>query len=226
MLNWKALVATLGVAGLGLGVVATGGPAAQAQQQATPTATQSTQPTQSMQSTSGGQGPMAQRSGMRQQFYTEFTAALAKELGNNTTSDEADAAIRKALMSMIDAHVADGTFTYGQGEALKTLIATSQAPLAPGLLVGMGMGPGGYMNGEHGYSPGEQGGIHPGGWQNGQQGSSGSEQNGKKGSGGGWQNGKQGSSGNEQTGRQSQSHGQTNSRQKSDGDTDDQNASG
>jgi hypothetical protein len=214
MLNWKALVATLGVAGLGLGVVAAGGSVAQAQQQATPAAAQSTQATQA---TSGGQGPMAQRTGMRQQFYTEFTAALAKELGNNTTSDQADAAVRKALMSMVDAHVADGTFTYGQGEALKLLIATSQAPLGPVLPVGMGMGPGGFMNGEHGYGPGEQGGMYPGGWQNGQQGSGGTEQNGK-----------QGASGNEQNGRQSQSqsHGQTTSRQKSDGDADDQNASG
>jgi hypothetical protein len=137
-LDRKSFVMSLGVAGLGL--VATGvgsGSRALAQDAATPAA-----------GTTAGQ--TATRETMRQELYTEFTQALASEL-NITNADEVDAAIRKAIMSVIDAHVSDGMLTQGQAEALKTIVATAEAPIAPGFF-----GPGGgmFMHGEHGMAEG------------------------------------------------------------------------
>src|SRR5690242_5720796 len=90
---------------------------------------------------------------MRSEMYADFTEALATELGN-TTADDVDAAIRKAIMSLIDAHVSDDELTKGQAEALKVIVATTDVPIMPGFM-GMGLGPGpgmgmGMMHGGHG----------------------------------------------------------------------------
>ena len=100
---------------------------------------------------------------MRTQMYGDFTAALATELGS-TTADDVDAAIRKAIMSLIDAHVSDEELTKGQAEALKVIVATTDVPIMPAFMgMGMGMGPGmGMMHGGmmHGGMPGD---MMPGG---------------------------------------------------------------
>jgi hypothetical protein len=70
----------------------------------------------------------------RAEIYAEFTAALAAELGISD-ADEVDAAIRIAMMSVVDARVEEGHLTEGQAEALKFLIATSDVPVPA-----MGMG--------------------------------------------------------------------------------------
>lgn len=137
-LDRKSFVTSLGVAGLGL--VATGlgsGPRALAQSAATPEA-----------GTTAGQ--TTTRETMRQELYKEFTQALATEL-KISNADEVDAAIRKAIMSVIDAHVSDSTLTQGQAEALKTIVATAEAPIAPGFF-----GPGGgmFMHGDRGPAEG------------------------------------------------------------------------
>ena len=86
----------------------------------------------------------------RTELYAAFTDALATELGN-TTADDVDAAIRTAIMSLIDAHVSDDGLTKGQAEALKVIVATTDVPIMPGFMgmgMGMGMGPGmGMMHG-------------------------------------------------------------------------------
>jgi hypothetical protein len=87
----------------------------------------------------------------RFEAYNQFTKALADELGINDP-DKVDAAIRIAMMSVIDSHVGDGMLTKGEAEALKFLIATSDVPLPPGL--GFGMGPGRFFIATHG------GGMH------------------------------------------------------------------
>jgi hypothetical protein len=159
-LDRKAFVTRLGAAGLGLGLalgVGRGGPAV-AQTEATPPAGTTTAgpagPT-------GSKGPMEQRLEMRQELYTEFTAALAKEL-NIANPDDVDAGIRKAMMAVVDSKVTDGTLTAGQGEAIKTLIATAEAPIAPGL--GFGPGPVAIMHGgpEGGCGMGPSRGMGPG----------------------------------------------------------------
>lgn len=85
---------------------------------------------------------------MRTEMYADFTEALAAELGN-TTADDVDAAIRTAIMSLIDAHVSDDELTRGQAEALKVIVATTDVPIVPGFMgMGIGMGPGmGMMHG-------------------------------------------------------------------------------
>jgi hypothetical protein len=85
---------------------------------------------------------------MRTEMYADFTEALATELGN-TTADDVDAAIRKAIMSLIDAHVSSDELTNGQAEALKVIVATTDVPIIPGFM-GMGLGPGMGMGGMHG----------------------------------------------------------------------------
>ena len=129
-LNRKAFVTTLGAAGLGLGMAAAGGPPAMAQESATPAAAPALDP-----SAPHSMGPLDEWMQMRTEFYQDFTAALADELGG-TNADEVDAAIRKAMMTVIDSRKDDGTLTYGQAEALKTLVATSDAPLGPGMMFG------------------------------------------------------------------------------------------
>jgi hypothetical protein len=71
----------------------------------------------------------------RVELYDEFTQALADELGIDN-SDDVDAAIRIAMMSVIDSHVEDGMLTKGKAEALKVLVATADVPIAPGFMVG------------------------------------------------------------------------------------------
>jgi len=85
---------------------------------------------------------------MREELYAEFTAALADELGISN-SDEVDAAIRVAMMTMVDARVDDGLLTAGQAEALKVLIATSDMPLSPGPM--FGPPPGAFLRGGLGF---------------------------------------------------------------------------
>jgi hypothetical protein len=153
-LDRKRFVTALGTAGLGLGLIAaaTGSvPGALAQDAATPALAQAESET--------GEGEVRERlrSGeMREELYAEFTAALADELGIGN-SDEVDAAIRVAMMTVVDARVDDGLLTAGQAEALKTLIATSDVPLGPGPM--FGPPPGAFMRGGHG--PGEEGRFFP-----------------------------------------------------------------
>jgi hypothetical protein len=150
----KALVTTLGTAGLGLGlIVATtgGAPGASAQETSTPVIAQD--------DSGSGEGDVRVRlrsDEKREELYAEFTAALADELGIGN-SDEVDAAIRVAMMTVVDARVDDGLLTAGQAEALKTLIATSDVPLGPGPM--FGPPPGAFMRGGHG--PGEEGRFLP-----------------------------------------------------------------
>lgn len=133
-LDRKRFVTSLGVAGLGLVAAGLGSRSrALAQDAATPAAGAATTQTTT-------------REAMRQQLYKEFTEALATEL-KISNADEVDAAIRKAIMSVIDAHVSDGVLTQGQAEALKTIVATAEAPIAPGFF---GPGAGMFMRGEHG----------------------------------------------------------------------------
>jgi hypothetical protein len=153
-LDRTALVRTLGTAGLGLGLIVTaagGVPGALAQEVSTPAVAQ--------EEGALGEGDVRERlrSGeMREELYAEFTAALADELGI-ANSDEVDAAIRVAMMTVVDARVDDGLLTVGQAEALKTLIATSDVPLGPGPM--FGPPPGAFMHGIHG--PGEEGRFFP-----------------------------------------------------------------
>ena len=137
-MNRKEFVATLGAAGLGLAAVAAGGaPLVRAQESSTP-AVDDGEP--------GAQGPLADRLEMRQELYASFTAALADELGVGS-ADEVDAAIRIAMMSVIDSQVDEGFLTFGQAEALKSLVATADVPLGPGF----GGAPHGvFMRGRHG----------------------------------------------------------------------------
>ena len=141
----KAFVTTLGTAGLGLGLIVSavgGAPGALAQDTATPALAQN--------QSGSGQDEVREplRSGqIREEVYAEFTAALADELGIGN-ADEVDAAIRVAMMTVVDARVDDGLLTIGQGEALKTLIATSDVPLGPGPM--FGPPPGAFIRGGHG----------------------------------------------------------------------------
>jgi hypothetical protein len=153
-LDRKTFVTTLGAAGLGLGLIVTtaGSPAnVMAQDVATPA------PTQEESVAEDGEIRDQLRSGeMREELYAEFTTALASELGIGN-SDEVDAAIRVAMMTVVDARVDDGLLTAGQAEALKTLIATSDVPLGPGPMF---MPPhGAFMRGGHG--PGDEGRFFP-----------------------------------------------------------------
>ena len=137
-LGRKAFVTTLGAAGLGLGITATGARAALAQEELSPpTCPHDAHMAMPMPMPM----PMAMCDGtmpmddahlqLRTAFYTAFTAALAEAWGG-TSGDEVDAAIRQAMMSLIDARQSDAFLTYGQAEALKILIATTDAPLCPG----------------------------------------------------------------------------------------------
>lgn len=143
-LNRKAFVTTLGTAGLGLGLMvaaAGGAPNAMAQEASTPALAQDeTVP-------ADGEPRERLRSGeAREELYAEFTAALADELGIGS-SDEVDAAVRVAMMTVVDARVDEDLLTVGQAEALKTLIATSAVPLDPGSV--FGPPPGAFMRGMH-----------------------------------------------------------------------------
>jgi hypothetical protein len=145
-LDRKGFVTTLGAAGLGLGLIvaaAGGAPGALAQEVSTPALAQDEA------GTAESDVRVRLRSGeLREELYGEFTAALADELGAGN-ADEIDAAIRVAMMTVVDARVDDGLLTVGQAEALKTLIATSDVPLGPGPM--FGPPPGAFMRGGHGF---------------------------------------------------------------------------
>jgi hypothetical protein len=122
-LDRKAFVTTLGAAGLGLGMTAaTGGARSALAHGRTPPDGSSWEP---------GAGPLDEIWKLHAEFYKGFTESLADQL-RGTNADEVDAAIRKALMSVIDSGKDDGRLTYGQAEALKVFIATTDAPLGPG----------------------------------------------------------------------------------------------
>ena len=143
-MNWwhfrdrKGIGTALGTVGLGLGLIvaiASGVSDAEAQETSTPGVAQD--------ESGSGEGEALGRprlGEMRAELYAEFTAALADELGIGS-ADEVDAAIRVAMMSLVDTRVDDGLLTAGQGEALKVLIATSDAPLGPGPVFGPPRGP-------------------------------------------------------------------------------------
>ena len=150
-LDRKIFVMALGTAGLGLGLIATtvgSASNAMAQETATPTLAQEAADDEVRDQIRSGE--------MREELYAEFTAALADELGIGNP-DDVDAAIRVAMMTVVDARVDDGLFTAGQAEALKVVIATSDAPLGPGSM--FGPPPGAFMRGGHG--PGEEGRFFP-----------------------------------------------------------------
>jgi len=63
----------------------------------------------------------------RVEAYNEFTQALADELGIDDP-DEVDAAIRIAMMSVVDSNVG---LTKGAAERQKALIATADVPIGP-----------------------------------------------------------------------------------------------
>lgn len=130
----KSFLTSLGAAGVGAGLL----------RFAPPAAAQDTDDD----SRDGPEGMMepGDWEDMRVQVYADFTEALATELGG-TTADDVDAAIRKAIMSLIDTHVSDQELTKGQAEALKLIVATTDVPIMPGFM-GMGLGPGpGMMHG-------------------------------------------------------------------------------
>ena len=154
VLDREALVTTLGTAGLALGmmIAAAGGtPGALAQEAATPALTQDDSGT-----VEGDAGDRLRRDEVRRELYAEFTAALADELGIDH-SDDVDAAIRVAMMTVVDARVDDGLLTAGQAEALKVLIATSDVPIGPGPM--FGPPPGAFIRSGFGF--GEEGRFLP-----------------------------------------------------------------
>ncbi len=153
-LDRKRFMTVLGTAGLGLGLIATtAGSASNVMAQ------EATTPALAQEESTSEEGELRDelRSGeMREELYAEFTAALGDELGIGSP-DEVDAAIRVAMMTVVDARVDDGLLTAGQAEALKVLIATSDVPLGPGPM--FGPPPGAFMRGGHG--PGEEGRFFP-----------------------------------------------------------------
>jgi hypothetical protein len=64
---------------------------------------------------------------MRVEAYNEFTQALADELGIDDP-DEVDAAIRIAMMAVVDSNVG---LTEDTAEWQKALIATADVPIGP-----------------------------------------------------------------------------------------------
>jgi hypothetical protein len=72
---------------------------------------------------------------LRLRFYQEFTTALADELGVSNAGD-VDPAIRAAWSAVIDGLQADDLVTAGQATALKALIADAEVPVGPGPLFG------------------------------------------------------------------------------------------
>lgn len=141
----KSFLTSLGAAGVGVGLLRFAPPAAAQDAD-----------DDSRDEPEGGEGT-GDWEDMRAGLYADFTEALATELGN-TTADDVDAAIRTAIMSLIDAHVSEDELTKGQAEALKVIVATTDVPIMPGFM-GMGLGPGpgmgmGMMHGGHGHSHG------------------------------------------------------------------------
>lgn len=149
-LDRKSFVTKIGVAGLGLGLMVGAIGAA-------PIARAQDEGTASLPAVAAAPG-MGEFGEKRAELYGEFTAALAAELGS-ASADEVDAAIRAAMMTVIDNQVSDDGLTAGQAEAMKLLVASSEAPLGPGPFFMGGHGPmgrGGGM-GDHGSADGRMG---------------------------------------------------------------------
>jgi hypothetical protein len=111
----------------------------------------------------GEQGGPADFEEKRVAAYNEFVQALADQLSIDDP-DQVDAAIRIAMMSVVDSHVGDGMLTKGKAEALKALIATADVPFP--MLGGFGMfgpHPGAMIIAGHGpmFGPGGEG-MFPG----------------------------------------------------------------
>jgi hypothetical protein len=166
LLNRKRVVNTLGVAGLGLGLLASAvcAPSAMAQENQSPGIDRQLfqheegtvdlsdeeltqlliqvlqERAQEKEGARGFQGlededardvliahSPAEIEEMRVEAYNEFTQALADEL-NIDDPDEVDAAIRLAMMSVVDSNVG---LTKGAAERQKALIATADVPIGP-----------------------------------------------------------------------------------------------
>ena len=128
----KAFFATLGTAGVGLGLAAGslgGAPLAFAQDQ---NGDQDDRP---------GLEAWADvdREALLLRAYEEFTTALASELGVSNVGD-VDPAIRAAWSTVVDGLQADGLITAGQATAVKALIASTEVPVGPGPMFGHGPG--------------------------------------------------------------------------------------
>jgi hypothetical protein len=72
-------------------------------------------------------GEIGDHEALRVEAYNEFTQALADELGIDDP-DEVDAAIRGAMMSVVDSNVG---LTKETAEAQKVLIAAADVPIGP-----------------------------------------------------------------------------------------------
>ncbi len=86
-------------------------------------------------STAEGALPAGGRQEMAERFYSEFTAALATELGAGS-ADEMDGAIRLAMISVIDGFEGDELPMPIPTDALKAMVATAESPLGAGFLFG------------------------------------------------------------------------------------------
>ena len=170
LLNRKRLVNTLGVAGLGLGLLASavGAPSAMAQEnqsqgidrqliqyeegtldlsdeelkqlliQLLQERAQETDDILAFRGDEDGKdiiahpqrGESGDHEALRVEAYNEFTQALADELGIDDP-DEVDAAIRSAMMSVVDSDVGPGMLTKKTAEEQKALIAAADVPIGP-----------------------------------------------------------------------------------------------
>lgn len=101
-----------------------------------------------------GEASAAGRQAMAERFYPDFTAALATELGAGS-ADEVDGAIRLAMMTVIDGLESAETPMPLPTDALKTMVATAESPLAPGFLFGAHAGMA--MRGFHGREDDDRG---------------------------------------------------------------------
>jgi hypothetical protein len=168
LLNRKRVVNTLGVAGLGLGLLtsAVGAPSAMAQENQSQgidrqlfqseegtldlsdeeltqlliqllqerarekegaVAVPGDEDTRDIVSARPQDGERGDHEDLRIEAYNEFTQALADELGIDDP-DEVDAAIRLAMMAVVDSNVG---LTKETAEAQKALIATADVPIGP-----------------------------------------------------------------------------------------------
>jgi hypothetical protein len=167
LLNRKRVVNTLGVAGLGLGLLASavGAPSATAQENQSQgidrqlfqyeegtldlsaeeltqlliqLLQERTQEKDGALTCQGDEDARDVRTGMspadieekRVEAYNEFTRALADELNINDP-DEVDAAIRLAMMAVVDSDVGPGMLTKDTAEEQKALIAAADVPIGP-----------------------------------------------------------------------------------------------
>ncbi len=86
-----------------------------------------------------GETPAHDRRAIQQRFYPDFTAALAAELGAGS-ADDVDAAIRLAMIAVIDGLDSETLPMPIPADALKAMVASAESPLGPGPLFGHGPG--------------------------------------------------------------------------------------